>query len=120
MTMGPIRGLSVLAALLLAMGASGVGFAQEEAVETPPDMGAEAERAIDLAVGELAHLSLDPADYRLVEVSLQYHTSPSLWRVTFKPVALMPTPERLTIGAGGEVFVNVDLDSGEIVVTYGE
>ena len=109
----------LLTALLLAVALSGAAVAQEDAPDSRPELAA-LERAVELSVAELTRLSLDPADYRVVEVRLLYHESPTLWRVTFKPVALLPTPERLTVGAGGEVFVNVDLDTGEIVVTYGE
>ncbi|MHC4858677.1 MAG: hypothetical protein ACYTDY_01135, partial [Planctomycetota bacterium] len=44
-----------------------------------------------------------------------------VWRVTLKPLHLLPeNPSTGKIGLGGEIFVNVDLETGKAVVRYGE
>ncbi len=44
-----------------------------------------------------------------------------IWRVTFKPRKLLPKDlSKGLIGAGGEIFVNVDLSTKTTVITGGE
>ena len=44
-----------------------------------------------------------------------------IWLVTFKPKELLPDDlSKEYIGFGGEVFVNVDLNTKETIITYGE
>lgn len=47
--------------------------------------------------------------------------APHLWRLTFKPARLLPMGPSDPIGAGGEIFVEVDLTAGRARITgYGE
>ena len=44
-----------------------------------------------------------------------------VWRITFKPTRLLPKdPSKGNIGAGGEVFVNVDQVTKKTEIRYGE
>lgn len=44
-----------------------------------------------------------------------------VWRITFKPANLLPKdPSKGLIGAGGETFVYVDLNTKKTEITYGE
>ena len=44
-----------------------------------------------------------------------------VWRIIFKPTELLPDdPSTRAIGAGGEVFVNVDQATKKIEILYGE
>ena len=71
------------------------------------------------AVGKQSHYPKQ--GYTVVSAQQMFHGGKYIWRVVFKPARLLPKdPSTLAIGLGGEVFVNVDLNTKETVVTYGE
>jgi len=47
---------------------------------------------------------------------------PSVWDVTFKPTSLIPASASEEVGAGGEIFVRIDLmrSDNPVRVTHGE
>jgi hypothetical protein len=87
---------------------------------TPSDH--EARDAVSLATAHLPSLSLAPDEYRviLVENILSgEHASPVRWRVGFKRRALFPAQPDGKIGKGGEVFVEVDTSTKQVLRTKG-
>src|SRR5262245_56640115 len=55
----------------------------------------------------------DPSSYLLVSAKLVTLTRRrGSWRLTFKPRDLLPETEDDRLGAGGEIFVHVDLATG--------
>ena len=77
--------------------------------------------AVSIAVAKLADVQKSAGEYKLVSAQQVVVKGEYVWRITFKPVGLLPDdPSSQIIGAGGEVFVNVDLKTKEAVVTYGE
>lgn len=82
---------------------------------------ADLNEAVSMAVAKLAEVRESPGEYKLVSAQQVVVKGNYVWRITFKPVRLLPDdPSSQIIGAGGEVFVNVDLKTEEAVVTYGE
>lgn len=67
--------------------------------------------------GVAAQLVDAPTDYHLVSVQNGVSSSagaiynPNLWRLTFKPQELVPSTASVEMGAGGELFIEVDLAS---------
>ena len=60
-------------------------------------------------------------EFKLVSAQQIIVKGKYVWQITLKPVSLLPDdPSTQAIGAGGEVFVNVDLKTEEAIVTYGE
>ena len=65
--------------------------------------------------------SLSSTKYVLTSAQQIIINNKWIWRVTFKPKELLPDDiSKGLLGAGGEVFVNVDLKTKETVITYGE
>ena len=59
--------------------------------------------------------------HRLVGAQQFVHEGRYVWRVTWKPKHLLPDdPSTGKIGAGGELFVNVVLETGEATIGFGE
>jgi hypothetical protein len=82
---------------------------------------ADLNEAVSIAVAKLADVQKSPGEYKLVNAQQVVVKGKYVWRITFKPVRLLPDdPSSQIIGAGGEVFMNVDLKTKEAVVTYGE
>jgi len=76
-------------------------------------------RALDLALDATVE-QRSGRDYRLIGAQMLLDRA-QVWRVTFKPESLLPhDPETGIIGAGGELFVNVDLAAATATVGYGE
>jgi hypothetical protein len=78
--------------------------------------------AVDIAVSALHGQSHYPAnDYILTSAQQIIVDGKYVWRITFKPVSLLPKdPSKGLIGAGGEIFVKVDLSTKKTEFTYGE
>jgi hypothetical protein len=81
--------------------------------------------AIGLAAGFLRTVTPDSSEYQLVAAESHIRGAgpiqPEVWRVTFKRRALIPTSASAEIGAGSEIFVEVDLVSREArLLGYGE
>jgi hypothetical protein len=93
----------------------------EDAGETPGirgpgDPAAELARAVELASAFLVSQGHDIASVRITEVRNQLRGSgggPDAWRVTYKLRHLIPA-DGSEIGAGGELFVDVDLKSSAV------
>ena len=82
---------------------------------------ADLDRAVAIALEALDGRGRTSSDVKLVGASQLVLEGRYVWRVTFKPLHLLPDdPSRGKIGAGGEVFVNVDLGTGMAVVRWGE
>jgi len=78
-------------------------------------------KAVSIGVATLAKELQSPVEYKLTSVQQIYYEGKYIWRITFKPKKLLPAdPSSQPIGAGGEVFINIDLDTKETVVRYGE
>ena len=62
-----------------------------------------------------------PEDYMVTSAQQLVIKGKYTWRITFKPVALLPEdPAKGIIGLGGEIFVNVDLETKNTEILYGE
>lgn len=62
-----------------------------------------------------------PEDFKLIGAEQIYLEGKFIWMITFKPRDLLPEdPSTEIIGAGGEIIVNIDLNTGESTVGYGE
>jgi hypothetical protein len=70
----------------------------------------------------LAADGVDLAGYKLVLVeNLIADACVDVWRLTFKPLRLLPADAESMIGAGGELFIEVDARHGRInAMTRGE
>ena len=78
-------------------------------------------RAVSIAVTKSADVRESRGELKLVSVQQIIVNGKYIWRITFKPVSLLPDdPSAQEIGAGGEIFVNIDLNTEEAIVTYGE
>jgi hypothetical protein len=74
------------------------------------------------SAGESYILSSAPKDdYILTSAQQIIFRGKYIWRVTFKPRQLLPKdPSKGIIGAGGEIFVNVDLSTKTTEIGGGE
>jgi hypothetical protein len=86
----------------------------------------EAHRAIELAEGTLGRAGIRLADYRLLRaVNLigpdSVYRGPDYWRLTFKRRDLVPATADKELGAGGELFVDVDIATATATIAgHGE
>lgn len=86
----------------------------------------ECEEAVALAEAMLPTIGKMPQDYKLVAAgNLRSHAGayrgPHFWHLTFKLRKLIPSSSEGILGAGGEIFVEVDLAEKRAWVTgYGE
>jgi hypothetical protein len=86
----------------------------------------EANRAIELAEAAIDRSGAKPEAYRLIRaVNLTApdgaYRGPTYWRLTFKRRDLVPATADAELGAGGEVFVDVDTAEAEATIAaYGE
>jgi len=77
-------------------------------------------RAVALALNAAAG-ELESTGHSLVGAERMVLNGAWVWRVTFKPLHLLPeNPGTDFVGLGGEVFVNVNLATEECPITYGE
>lgn len=82
---------------------------------------AELDEAVAIGVAAMARQSKSPDTHTLIGAERFYSKGKYVWRITFKPRALLPDdPSAQPIGAGGETFITVDLETGASVVTRGE
>jgi len=84
------------------------------------------QKAIQLADDLFPELKLKRSDYKLIGIQNmvikgQQYEGPHIWRITYKLSSLIPKDEMGMIGAGGEVFIKVDIKNNKATVTgYGE
>jgi hypothetical protein len=78
--------------------------------------------AVAIAASAILEQSPYPAsDYVLTAARQMTIKGKYIWRVTFKPSQLLPEdPSKEAIGAGGEIFVNVDLKTKKAEIRGGE
>jgi len=73
-------------------------------------------RAIAIALARTAGIRKE--EYRVTGARALWFEGKQVWRITLKPRRLLDTSRM--IGAGGEIFVNVDLKTEEVTIRYGE
>jgi hypothetical protein len=82
---------------------------------------AELAKAVAMTTAKLQATVKSPAGYKLIKVELTWIEGKYAWRTTYKPSRLLPeNPAKEAIGAGGEVFITVDLKNGQTEVRHGE
>ncbi len=85
---------------------------------------AEVNRAVELAEKVIAART-PVAGYQLTSainmVAGKEYRGPSFWRLTFKRRDLIPADAESELGAGGQIFVDVDIKAGTATITgFGE
>jgi hypothetical protein len=112
----------ICGALLSACASCCTQAARPSADSVPGADATDFEDAVAIAQAALVEQSRYPADdYTLVSARQLPIKGQYIWRVTFKPTELLPKdPSKEAIGAGGEIFVNVDLDTRKPEIKYGE
>jgi hypothetical protein len=93
-----------------------------------PELAPEKEclEAIGLAKDLLATLKLKPSDYKLIVmknlvVRGNEYKGPQYWDITFKSRSVIPDKADECVGAGGEIFIDVDLSARKATLRgYGE
>ena len=86
----------------------------------------ECKEAIILAEEFLPTIGVRVEDYKLITVENMStrngdYRGPQYWHLTFKLRGLVPDNPELPIGAGGEIFVEIDLtDRRALLAGYGE
>ena len=89
-------------------------------------LGKECRTAISLAEEFLSTLDVAPDEYKLISAENlvivdEEFAGPHLWRLTFKLEELIPEDAIGIIGAGGEIYLEVNVNKGEVDLTgYGE
>jgi len=102
----------------------GGDFPRDEGAYHPTSR--ECEEAISLAEAMLPTIDIKPEDYKLIEAknlrdAAGVYRGPQFWHLTFKARYLIPSTPKGMLGAGGEIFVAVDLTERRAWVTgYGE
>ena len=82
----------------------------------------ECRAAIELGLRALTAENLDGGPYKLVQVENLLKgavpkSDPNVWRLTFKAQRLIPSTADAIIGAGGEIYFEVNLASGQAYLT---
>jgi hypothetical protein len=80
----------------------------------------ELAKAIAVATHKLQTTVPSSSDYKLIKIELVRVEGDAIWQATYKLSRLIPQNSKGLIGAGGEVFVSVDLKTGRATVRYGE
>jgi hypothetical protein len=79
------------------------------------------QQVISIAIAQLREHSPTAHQCRLIKVEQHIARGQYLWTASFKPTRSLPEdPAREPVGAGGEVFVHVDLRNLSSTITYGE
>lgn len=77
--------------------------------------------AIEIATSSAELRRIDLTKYKLIAArNLIAEAGASVWQLTFKPNRLIPPNSGTRIGAGGEVFVQVDTRRKTVEVRFGE
>ena len=81
----------------------------------------EVSKAIKLALNVMVGSENNPDEYKIIKVENLLAKGPSVWLVTFKIKRIIPKKKGGIIGAGGEIFITVDLDTNSAKISgYGE
>jgi len=87
----------------------------------PEPQTSDLDKAVSIAIAKSADARKPGGEFKLIGAQQIFLDGKYVWRITFKPVRLLPDdPSTGEIGAGGEVFVNVDIKTEEAIVLYGE
>jgi hypothetical protein len=127
--------MKTVALVAVVVGLVGVGFGilqrASAGVPVPPagvvaSPDKECGEAVALANALLATLKVKPADYKLIVaknlvVRGKEFKGPHIWDLTYKLRSLLPDQTDGIVGAGGEVFIDVDLATKKATLRgYGE
>jgi hypothetical protein len=93
--------------------------------DVSPDPARECQAAMSLGIALLTTRNMDPTQYKLVlaenVIKGPAYAGPHIWQLTFKLKRLIPETIDSKIGAGGELFVEVDLSTHKAkLLGYGE
>lgn len=85
----------------------------------------DCQAAMSLGIALLTTRNMNPTQYKLVlaenVIKGPAYTGPHTWRLTFKLKRLIPETSEVEVGAGGELFVEVDLSTQKAkLLGYGE
>lgn len=84
------------------------------------DPARECREARDLALSRLREEGYAAAAYRVTAVEATAALGPGAWRVVLRPQRVTPQSSETELTAGGELFVDVDLATGEAAFRAGE
>lgn len=89
------------------------------------DPAIDCKKAILLGIAFLTTGNIDTTQLKLISadnlIKGSAHVGPGLWRLTFKPKRLIPEKTDAEVGAGGEIFIEIDLVLNKAkVIGYGE
>jgi hypothetical protein len=77
--------------------------------------------ALAVSADSLGTSEIDFTQYKLISVENLIHVGPAVWSLTFKLRKLIPINSHSVLGAGGEIFVQVDVQAKTVNrVNYGE
>jgi len=112
-------------AILPLLAALNTGCMQSTPPQVGPAAGADTsglQRAVAIAVPAIHEQSHYPQDgYTLTSAQQIIVKDRYIWRITFKPTKMIPKdPSSGPMGAGGEIFVNVDPITQKPEIGYGE
>jgi len=82
--------------------------------------GTELLQAIKIAEEAIVKKNIKLSEHKIIKAENVLKKSPKFWFITFKKKSLIPAAENQIIGAGGEIFVAVDLSKNTVKITYGE
>lgn len=115
------RILRLRALLLLIVLASPLIMAQENPHQQAPANNIDLIRAVAKATAKLQTALATSSEYTLIKAELLWKQGKYIWRLSYKLARLLPKdPTQGLIGKGGEIFVDVELDTDAIVIRYGE
>ncbi len=109
----------VIVSTALLMGSLLFALADQKKLDAPET--AELAEVISMTTARLQATVESPSDYKLIKVELTWAKGRYAWLTTYKLSRLLPeNPEEELIGAGGEVFITLDVKNGQTEVRYGE
>ena len=115
-----MRHLLALALMLLLLLPACGDCARDGASWTAAPEADDFTRAMSLAQPAYEKARQGSGDYKLIGMERLWTADAILWRATWKPEHLLPDEPDGLIGAGGEIFVTVNLATGETKHGYGE
>lgn len=114
------RAVTALTVAGLIFGISAVCAAPKASEPAGPQT-ADLARVFMLSITKLQSVTKSPADYKLIKVEMTWAKGKYVWRATYKPARLLPNdPSKEAVGAGGEIFIDIDLTADKAEVKYGE
>lgn len=79
----------------------------------------ECQLAISIAEEFLPTLDINPTDYKLIKIENMVikrmsEIDPKKWYITFKARNVLPSDKNGILGVGGEIFIEVDLNTQQV------